>query len=159
MDIQLFPDRLGRLLHEPLHKRIVAFAEQYTPEIPAEVVATQFLNRFYNGDNSVHILVALDDNFVITSHAIIEVQNVFGYVVVWCHQVQSDRKSTGSLDKGMEYIENLATTIHAHCILFTVTKNMKALEKKYGFTVSRSIMIKLCNADDDNKELSLNVAD
>lgn len=141
-DIRLLPDALGRMLHNTIYQRIVNFCNQYTPEIPGEEVAKVWLQRFFNGDNDLHILVNLADNYTITSHSIIDVQKAFGQVIVFCHQVQSDKGSTGSIEIGMEYITKLAEQSGAYCIVMNSGNHSKALQKKFNFEVVRSVMIK-----------------
>lgn len=151
MKQRLLNDALGRLLHQQLFDRMVKFCEQYTPELPAVPVVTIWLSRFFQDDANIHILVTLSDNYVITGHNFIEVQEAFGYRVVVCHQAQADKGSSGSLDEGIEYIDKLRETIGAYCSLFTVTKHIKGLEKRYGYKLARTVMVKYeSDNDEDN---------
>lgn len=146
MKQRLQNDGLARLLHDSLFKRMVAFCELYTPELPAEPVVNTWLGRLYQGDNNLHILVTLDDNYKITGHGVIDVQEAYGYKVIFCHQVQCDKKSEASLDEGAEYVEKLASQVGAYCSMFVVAKHMNSLQKKYGYKSTRTIMMRYNNS-------------
>jgi hypothetical protein len=148
MKQRLLNGSLARILHEPLYNRIKQFAQQYTPEIPADAIATAFIKRLYDGDDNLHILIELQpDNFAIIGHAILEVQDFHGYKIVMCHQALADKGKQSSLDEGVEYMEKLAVQVQAYCCIFMVSKHIKGLDKKYGYKVSRTIMMK--NIADD----------
>lgn len=142
-------DALARILHNSLYARMVSFCEQYTPEFPADPVVTAWLTRLYNSDNNLHIYVTLDNTYKITSHAVVDVQEAYGYRVIICHQAMGDKGHVHSIDEGLEYIDKLRTTVNAHCSLFTVTKHIKGLEKKYGYKIARTVMIKYEGDDDE----------
>ena len=147
MKQRLQNDGLARLLHDSLFKRMVAFCKLYTPELPAEPVVNTWLSRLYQGDNNLHILVTLDDNYNIIGHGVIDVQEAYGYRVIFCHQAQADRKSEASLDEGAEYVEKLVSQIGAYCSIFVVAKHMKSLEKKYGYKSTRTIMMRYASSE------------
>lgn len=142
MDVRIQADALGRLLHHQIYARMVAFAQEYTPEFPAEPIVTAWLNRVYSGDEKMHVLVTLNEQTVITGHIVVEVQDVYGYRAVWCHQAQGDKGNNSTVDKGVEYVEKLCALTGAVCSLFTVVKNVKMLEKKYGYKTMRTVMVK-----------------
>jgi hypothetical protein len=144
MDARIGPTPLGMLLHKDIYDRMVRFASEYTPEFPAEPVVTQWLQRAYAGDESMHILVTLNEGVKITGHIVVEIQSVYGYKAVWCHQAYGDKNNTSTVDAGVEYIEKLCAQSRAVCSLFTVVKYNKALEKKYGYRTIRTVMIKPC---------------
>jgi hypothetical protein len=143
--IRLINDSLSRILHQPLYHRLLTFCTQYTPELPPEPVITNWLNRLYNGDPLLHILVSIDNNYTINAHSVIDVQLVNGTAIVVVHQCQHDKANSALVNEVMEYIDKLVTMYNAHCSLFFITKHNKALEKKYGYSVSRMVMIKATN--------------
>ena len=148
MNQRLQNDQLARLLHSQLYDRMIAFCEQYTPEVPAEAIVTTWLNRLYNNDSNLHIHVTLDANYKITGHTVIDVQEAYGRKVVWCYQAQADKGNSTTLDEGVEYIEKLRSFVGADCSVFSVTKHVKGLEKKYGYKIARTMMIKYEGQDD-----------
>lgn len=137
-------DMLGRVLHNALHQRLIHFAEQHTPELPAEPVVELWLSAFYNGDNkNIHILVDVDNQCNITGHCICIFNNEYGYKILHALQLQDDKKSGSFLDECMEYMEKLAQENEAHCIVLSVQKSAKAMEKKFGYKISRTMMYKI----------------
>ena len=133
---------LARALHQQLHSRLLGFCKEYSPELPGEPIIQSWLQRLYDGDGNLHILVTLDDNLNIIGHAVIDVQEVYGSKVVWCHQAQGDKGAQSTLDEGVEYVDKLVNIVGAYCSIFITSKHIKALEKKYNYKPARSIMVK-----------------
>lgn len=142
---RLLPDKLGMLYHAPLYERMVAFAKENTPEFPAEIAVSSWLQRFYAGDEHIHIVVTFNDDGAIIGHALMEIQNLYNIRVLLCHQVQRDKGAGGKDDHdvGMEYIDKLRESTGAICSLVTVAKNSKVYEKRYGYKILRTVMIKV----------------
>jgi len=146
---KLYNNPLGRALHDILYCRIVDFCHNYTPELPADVVATEWLNKFYSNDESIHILVNLDDKFNMTAHCLIIVAKSYSCTVIFCHQLQDDKKSGTFLPECMEYIDKLAIQVNAACTSISVTKGVKVMERKYQYKTVRTNMVKsYVDADD-----------
>lgn len=148
---RLVNDNLARLLHQQLYQRMLSFCQQYTPELPGEPIVTQWLTRLFNGDNNLHIMVTLNSDYKITGHCVIDIQEMYGYRVVWCHQALADKDNATHLDEGAEYIDKLVQATNAYCALFVVTKHQKSLEKKYGYKTTRTIMMKHAAESTDNE--------
>lgn len=138
---QLLPDGLGRILHEALYQRLLTFAKKYTADFPAEGVIHAWLNRFYAGDPSVIILVNIEQ-YQITAHAFIELQPIGGYQVVMVHQLEYDTKQTEPLQLFAEYLEKLLIESNSYCVCIQVSKNVKVYERKYGYKVVSTLMMK-----------------
>ena len=149
--IRVINDTLGRMLHVALHDRMVKFAEQNTPEFPAEQVVNNWLSRMFLNDPSLHIIVDLDSNYKILSHAVIEVQEVYGKRAVIAYQVQGDKSSLISLNAGLEYIEKLGYAVGAYSIGVSVQKNVKAIEKK-GYQIFRTVMFKILQGEGESED-------
>lgn len=147
---QLHPDGLGRILHEALYQRLLTFAKKYTADFPAEGVVHTWLNRFYAGDPAIIILVYLD-NYKITAHAFIELQLIGGYQVVMVHQLEYDTKQTEPFNLCMEYIDKLVTESNSYCACLQVTKHAKVYERKYGYRVVSTLMMKGRGDEDGNE--------
>lgn len=147
MKQRLLNDNLARLLHNQLYQRMLSFCQQYTPEMPPEPVVTNWLNRLFLGDNNLHILVNLNDDYKIIGHAVIDVQEMYGNKVIWCYQAQGD-KGNDTLNEGLEYVDKLVMQECAVCSIFMVTKHTKALERK-GYKSTRTIMIKTTSDTDE----------
>jgi hypothetical protein len=152
--IRLQNDAYGRAMHEPLHQRLTRFCQQYTPEVPSEPIVSTWLNRLYNNDPSLHILIETDQHnpFIIIEHAVIEVQEGFGLKGVICHQVERNKANLESFDVGIEYIDKLVQQTGAVCSIIYVTKHSKALERKYGYKISRIAMVKHNAANQEDEE-------
>lgn len=142
MIIRINNDNLGRTLHNTLHQRLSTFCMQYTPEFPSEPVVSFWLQRLYNSDESIHILVDMDDNYQITAHALIEQQTLHNRTIILCHQVQDDHKGMVFLDAVMQYIDALAYATQALFAANTVVKGARAMEKKYQYNTTRSVLVK-----------------
>ncbi len=140
--IKLTNDQFARAIHELLYQRLAAFCEEHTPEIPASSVVETWLTRLYNNDPSLHILVDWDTSKGIVGHAVIDVQSIYGHNVLFCHQVQGEKNSVVALNEGMEYIEKLAIAANVECIALQAVKSTKALQQKYGFHITRTVMVK-----------------
>lgn len=138
---RLYPDNLGRLLHDPLYQRLISFGIQYTPEFPIIPVVNHWLNLFYNDDPNIHILIDYDSTGI-SAHSFIMIQEAFNQRVVMCHQVQDDKRSGTFISEIMEYLDKLKSESGAYCIMANVPKNSKVYEKKYGYTIARAVMIK-----------------
>lgn len=153
---RLYPDKLGMLYHAALYERMVAFATTNTPEFPCEQVVATWLQRFYAGDDCIHIVVRLSDDGVIVGHAVIEVQESYGIKVILCHQVSQDKGAlspsefVSETDAGIEYLDKLRDQHGAVCSLITVEKNSKMYEKKYGYKILRTVMIKVSEHEPDS---------
>lgn len=151
--IRVINDSLGRALHPMLYDRLLNFCTQYTPELPGEPVVQSWLDRLYKGDNNLHILVELDTNFKIITHFVIDIQEIYGCRIALCHQVQTEKGVSPSLWKeGIEYLDKFAQAAQAICTVIYVTKNIKVLEKQYGYKVSRTMMIKSYGGGDETDE-------
>lgn len=148
MKLRLQNDALARILHNSLYERMISFCEKYTPEVPAQLVVGNLLARLYNGDDSLHILVDIDDDYKIKGHAILDIQEHSGCKVIFCYQAQGD-KGNSTLDNGMQYVDELAQAIGAVSAMFTVTQHSKAFEKKYGYKVARVVMVKRYGEHED----------
>lgn len=146
---RLLPDKLGMLYHAPLYERMLAFAKENTPEFPAEIAVSKWLQRFYGGDNTVHIIVDMNDSGELIGHAFIELQNIEGIKVLLCHQMawQKGTAKSADIDRGMEYLDKLRDNTEAVCSLITVEKNSKVYEKKYGYKILRTVMIKVSEVE------------
>lgn len=142
MKLRLQNDALARILHNPLYERVIDFCTKYTPEVPASIFAGNILSRLYAGDDRLHILVDLDNDYKIKGHAILEVQQQGDCKVIFCYQAYADKGTNSTLDQGMKYIDELAAAIHAESAMFTVTQHSKVLEKKYGYKAVRTVMVK-----------------
>lgn len=140
--IRLQNDSLARMLHHSLYERMLHFCTEYTPELPGEPVVSTWLNRLFSDDQDIHILVELNDNYQIIEHAVIDVQTILGYKVVYCHQVYRDKNNLASFDVGMEYIDKLRQQVGARCSMFSTVKHVQSLSKKYGYKVVRTVMMK-----------------
>lgn len=147
--IKLSNDNLGRILHFSLYNRLHSFCVTHTPEIPPEHFVNNILNRLYNNDPSLYLFVDLEDNYNITAHAVVDIQDAFTNRVIYCYQLQRDKPDTSKQDEFMETLDKLAEIHSATCIAFTVVKNSKVYEKKYNYTLARSVMIKTTK---DSKE-------
>ncbi len=142
MNIRVVNDSIGRSLHDTLYERMYRFCQQYTPEVPAEDVVNHWLGRLYGGDDNLHILVTLDDKYRITGHCIIDIQNIHGKKIIFCHQAMGDRNNIPHISEGIEYIDKLAAEINAYCCVINTAKHIKVLEKKFNFNLTRSVLIK-----------------
>ena len=61
---------------------------------------------------------------------------------VHCHQLQRDKQSVDEMDKFMQYLDDLKAATNAVCISFSVLKNSTAYQKRYGYRIARTVMIK-----------------
>lgn len=120
----------------------MTFAQQYTPEFPAELVVTDWLSRFYSGDNGVIIAVDLNTDYQITAHALVIISEAYGNRVCMVPQLQDDTRKGVFLDDVFELVDKLVAQRNCTCSEILVHKGVKALEKKYGYTVSRTVMLK-----------------
>ena len=84
----------------------------------------------------------MDDQYNILGHAVIDIQDQFGYRVVHCYQAQDEKKSVTAFNVGVEYLDKLATEVGAYCTVFYPKDNVKAFEKKYGYHTVRTVMLK-----------------
>ncbi len=140
--IRLTNDNLGRALHSSLYNRIHKFCVEYCPEMPAELFVNTILTRLYNSDPLLHIMVTLDSHYNITEHAVVDIQTAFGRNVIYCHQLAKDSPNIESMNEFMEYLDKLKEQTNAVCIAFTVVKNVKVYQSKYGYKTMRTVMIK-----------------
>ena len=137
-------DSLARILHNALHSRMVKFAKQCTVELPAEPVVDLWLSSFYAFDNkNVFILIDLDDKYNVTAHCIAIVNQEYGYKLLHVLQVQDDKKSGTFLDECLEYLYKYAQQNGVYCIIATMEKSVKAMEKKYGYKTARYMLHKI----------------
>lgn len=152
---RLLPDKLGRLYHAVLYDRMVAFATENTPEFPCEQIVMTWLQRFYAGDEDIQIIISTDATGNLTGHAVLEIQDRFGIRALLCHQACHDKGSGDKFHQGMaeaiEYVDKLRDTSGAVCSMMTVGKNAKVYEKKYGYKVLRTVLIKV-SLDDPRTE-------
>lgn len=142
MKLRLQNDTLARVLHNSLYERIIDFCTRYTPELPASIFAGNILSRLYSGDDRLHILVDIDNDYKIKGHAILEVQQQSDCKVIFCYQAYGDRGTNVTLDQGMQYVDDLAAAVGAESAIFTVTQHSRVLEKKYGYKATRTVMVK-----------------
>jgi hypothetical protein len=140
--IRVFNDHLGRALHATLYTRLAQFCAQVTPEVPYEPVVTAWLTRLYTSDFNLHILVALDDQYNITDHAVIDVTHTMNTTIIYCYQVSKDTADLHTLDDVMAYLDRLKEEHHAHCIVLNMSKHARAMEKRYDYTIARTTLIK-----------------
>lgn len=150
--LRLQNDALARMLHNQLYQRLTAFCAEYTPELPPSVVVNSWLSRLYTDDSNLHLLVTVDDDYSVVGHAVIDVQSVHSYKVVYCHQAQADKGYTSTLDIGVEYVDKLVAAVGAYCAVFTVTKHIKGLQKKYNYQLTRTMMVKYNGESGDINE-------
>lgn len=156
---RLLPNTLGMLYHAELYKRMIDFAKANTPEFPCEPVVRKWLDRFYSGDNNIHIIISTNDDGALTGHAVVDVQESYGIRAVLCHQAAHDKVNGDSVYKGMaeaiEYVDKLRDTTDAACSMITVGKNSKVYEKKYGYKTLRTVMIKVSGEleEDNGKDI------
>jgi hypothetical protein len=150
--IRVFNDHLGRALHATLYTRLAQFCTQITPEVPYEPVVTSWLTRLYNGDFTLHILVNLDEQYNITDHAVIDVTQAMNTTIIYCYQVSKDTADLHTLDEVMAYLDRLKEEHHAHCIVLNMSKHVKAMEKRYDYTIARSTLIKYDTVDSDEDD-------
>lgn len=139
--IELQNDHLGKSLHGVLFNRMVAFARSLTPELPPEGIINRWLSRFYESDPLVRILVEMNEQYQITAHAIFEIQQAFGVIVISCHQYHTDKSNLANLDAVVAYYRDLKAKTGATCGTFMTEKGSKAYEKRYGFKAVRTIML------------------
>lgn len=155
---RLLPNKLGMFYHAALYDRMVAFAKENTPEFPYEPVIRKWLERFYNGDDNLHILVKIDDKGEIVSHGVIDIQEAHGVRVVLCHQMSHDNVKMSKVDmlaafaEAIEYVDKLRDSSNAVCSMITVSKNSKVYEKKYGYKVLRTVMIKVSSEEVEGED-------
>lgn len=141
--IRVTNDNLGRSLHNELYNRLRQACLSLNPEIPPEGVINDWLFRLYNNDPRLHILINLNDQMNgISEHAVIDVVNVYGTNIVYCHQIVKDKPTKDIVDEYMEYLDKLKDATAASCIAFTVAKNAKVYEKRYGYQTVRMMLVK-----------------
>lgn len=140
---RLYPDNLGRLLHEQLYQRLINFGTTYTPEFPIDQVVTYWLNDlFYKSNQDIHILVNYDSS-AITAHSLIVVETAFNLRVVICYQAQDDKRSGTFINETIEYLDKLKDSSGAYIIKSEIPlKHIKTYKNKYGYTVSKATAIK-----------------
>jgi hypothetical protein len=131
---------------------MMAFCEQYTPEISAEAVVQSWLSRLYSNDNNLYILVTLDNTYKITGHMVIDALQQYGHTVIYCYQAQSDKNNDGTVAEGLEFMDKLMAERQASCCIFSTAKSTSAFSKKYGYKALRTVMIK-CAEDDSSDSL------
>lgn len=141
MAVRIVNDLFGRMMHAALHDRMVKFAEQYSPELPAEPVVNGWLSAVYAGDPRLHILINHDDHYRIYEHTVIEVVNSYGQNVVVCHQAQHDKANSDTFAEGDEYIKKLCQQVQAASVVLFMHKHTKAMEKKYGYKATRTMLV------------------
>ena len=135
-------DSLSRALHNALYERMVSFSELYTPEFPAVPVVRDWLNRFYSGDTNIAFVVDLDDDFKLIAHAVILINEAYGYKVIMVPQLQDDTKQGKFIAETVEYVDKLLEETNSFCSEILVTKNVKVYEKKFGYKAVRTVMLK-----------------
>lgn len=141
--IRLKGDRLAMLYHYALYDRMTKFAKEHTPEFSCDAVVKKWLDRLYLDDDSLHIVVDINENGDIQGHAVLDVQEAFGNRILTCYQLSSDvRVSKSHIDEAMEYIDKLCSEIDASCTMIIVEKNANVYKKKYGFNRVREVLIK-----------------
>lgn len=133
---------LSRALHNVLFERMVSFSNQYTPEFPAEPIVNEWLCRLYSDDARLAILVDFDNSFNLTGHAVVVVNEAYNTKVIMIPQLQDDKKDGKFLGEVFEFVDKLREQISAYCSEIMVSKNVKALEKKYGYKAVRTVMLK-----------------
>ena len=136
---RLYPDNLGRLLHNALYLRMYDFSIRYCPELPPEPFVQACLSAFYSGDDRIRIFVDMVDNNIV-AHGLVTIEENYGVTVVNGRQVVDDRKSGSFVGEFIEYLGKLKNEIGAHCSVYHVSKNIKVHEKKYGYTAVRTVM-------------------
>jgi len=62
-----------------------------------------------------------------------------------------DKSTKDVVDECMEYLDKLKELTNASCIAFAVAKNAKVYEKRYGYKVSRIMMIKTSQNNESSK--------
>jgi hypothetical protein len=122
----------------------VNFANELTPELPADVVAQVWLNRFYMNDKTLYVIIDMNDSYDVTGHCIFSVNEGYGLKVIDCHQISDDNKSKSFFNECIEYLDKLANELGCICSRFEVAKNVKVYEKKYDYVASRTVMVKRC---------------
>lgn len=143
--IRLRNTNFARAIHQLLYERMVPLCVEYMPEEVARLLVSDWLNRLYSDDPSIHILINMnDENTAIVEHAVIEVQTALNGAVkiIMCHQCQHDKPLLSHIGEGIEYMDKLAVELNATCKMIYVSKHSKALEKKYGYHSVRTCMVK-----------------
>lgn len=149
--IRLHNDNLGRGLHKALFDRLYNFCVKHTPEFPAEIAVNNWLGRLYQSDNTIHILVELDDKFAIIEHALVEVSTFLNIKVIHCHQAQHDKPSISHAVELMEYLDKLKEQENASCIIFSIAdpKHARQFEKRHNYKILRTVLIKVDEGSED----------
>ena len=139
---RLYPDNLGRLLHDPLYDRLISFGTIYTPEFPITQVVDYWLGLFYKSNSNIHILINYDSSGI-SAHSLILIEEAFDLRVIMWYQCQDDKRKGTFIDESMEYVDKLKSESGAYLIKADIPlKHAKAYEKKYGYSVARAIIIK-----------------
>ena len=139
---RLYPDNLGRLLHNPLYDRLIAFGTTYTPEFPITQVVDYWLSLFYKSNSSIHILINYDSSGI-SAHSLMMIEEAFDLRVIMWYQCQDDKRQGTFINESMEYADKLKIESNAYLIKLDIPlKYVKMYEKKYGYTVARATMIK-----------------
>ena len=126
--IRLQNGQLARILHQQLYQRMLNFAAQYSPELPAEPIINGWINRLFSDDPTMHIVINFDESTLkITEHAVIDIQQSYSTRIIVWHQCQHDTPNIASLDEIAEYAEKLAVECNA-------SSNIKVFQ--YTATVS-----------------------
>ena len=141
--IRLQNGQLARILHQQLYQRMLNFAEKYSPELTAEPIINGWINRLYNDDPTMHIIINFDESTLkITEHAVIDIQEAYGMRIVVGHQTQIDKPNIAILDEVMEYMGKLAEAINASSIIFFTEQHSKSFQRRYGYSIARTMMVK-----------------
>lgn len=142
--IRLRNGTLARLLHAHLYKRMLSFAQQYSPELPGEYLIESWLTRLYANDENLHILIELQEHPVldIIEHAVIDTYSYGEMKVIVVHQNQHTVQSLEHLREGIEYVDKLAASVNARCAFFYANEHLKAYEHKFGYTPVKTLMMK-----------------
>lgn len=151
MAVRIQNDVFGRMVHAALYARMVKFAQEYSPELPAEGIVNGWLTSVYAGNPAFHILVNHDEQYRIYEHCVIEVVHSYGHNIVVCHQVQHDKPNANTFDEGDEYIKKLCQAVNATSAVLFMHKHTKAMEKKYGYKATRTVLVWQPHTENDEE--------
>jgi|SRR5215471_405709 len=149
MIVRLKNGPLARMLHYALYDRMLGFALDVNPEIPAEGMVELWLDRMFKDDMRLHVLVHIDAQYRILEHAVIDVQTVGSVGVVVCHQVFREKPNLETFKYGLDYIDQLVKETQSVASAIYVRRHVKALER-FGYKTAQVLMIK-CYGDSDEE--------
>lgn len=125
-----------------LAKRIEDFADRHDEFVSAQVFAYAVMARLWQLDQTLQVLAVVDEAKGVLGHTVTQIEDQGKKPVALMVQAKADGDVGDAMTQAYTRVQEWARSKGATSLVVITQRDPEALERKYGFKLSRRILAK-----------------